>query len=227
MLQHGCGCQHLLSRLGEDASRLRTLFLLWLWTGSIAQEVRILGGDGNLVLLESLGVKPHFCAYHCNAPESRLYPHSGSCSSECNVCHLCKPGEACYISWCASKNPNKSCLSTFPFWVGLRLQRCLSWCGKPIPRLLSEGPPSLFFFLWLGSSPSFFLPPLLWVAVVAVGTIEATLVFTRSCGLLDKLAKRLCAKEGTSFGTVSSLICSVIFFKNFDASLTTMDIFLC
>ncbi len=45
---------------GEDALWLRTLFRLCLWTGTITQQVRIFRGDDNLVLLESLGIEPHF-----------------------------------------------------------------------------------------------------------------------------------------------------------------------
>jgi hypothetical protein len=49
------------------------------------------------------------------------------------------------------------------------------------------------------------------------GTVATTpLVFARSSRTLDVLVKRLRAKEGTSLGTVSSLMCSAIFFRNFN-----------
>ncbi len=40
--------------------QLRTCLRLWLWAGCVTQEVHKLRGDDNLMLFESLGVKPHF-----------------------------------------------------------------------------------------------------------------------------------------------------------------------
>jgi hypothetical protein len=40
--------------------QLRTRWCLWLWAGCVTQEVRKLRGDDNLMLFESLGIKPHF-----------------------------------------------------------------------------------------------------------------------------------------------------------------------
>jgi hypothetical protein len=41
-------------------TQLRTHLRLWLWAGCVTQEVRKLRGDDNLMLFESLGIKPHF-----------------------------------------------------------------------------------------------------------------------------------------------------------------------
>jgi hypothetical protein len=119
------------------------------------------------VLLESLGIKPHFaCAV------AMLQNHdyiliwdpvqvSVMFAIRVNLVRLATfPGVRAKSKQISSFN--------FPFlgWAAPAEMPFLVW-KRPIPRLLLEGPPSLFFFLRLGSMPSFFLPPLLWVAVVA------------------------------------------------------------
>jgi hypothetical protein len=41
-------------------TQLCTRLHLWLWARCVTQEVRKLRGDDNLMLFESLGIKPHF-----------------------------------------------------------------------------------------------------------------------------------------------------------------------